>query len=165
MRSYTKKFPKFKVCIECGREYACYRTRQYLKQKYCSVECMRKNDEYINNQKLACSSNKWWSNKSPEEISRILKARWNNIHDHDRYRAKNGDQLNVSTNHIKEYRKTHNVCEICGRRNIRNNQQIELCVDHDHKTKEFRGLLCSKCNRQLGWYEKNKESIEKYLLK
>lgn len=165
MNNSKNEFPKYKTCIECGKRYACYRTKQYLNQKYCSVDCMRKSDEYISNQKNACSNNKWWSNTSPEEISRILKARWNNIHTHDKYKAKNGDRLNVSTNYIKEYRKTHNVCEICGCNNMRNDEQIRLCVDHDHKTKEFRGLLCSKCNRQLGWYENNKEAIEEYLSK
>ena len=30
---------------------------------------------------------------------------------------------------------------------------------------KFRGLLCSVCNRQLGWYEKYKNEIEDYLNK
>ena len=40
-----------------------------------------------------------------------------------------------------------------------------FCIDYDHKTLKFRGLLCSVCNRQLGWYENNKEKIERYLNK
>ena len=38
-------------------------------------------------------------------------------------------------------------CAICGRTN-RDNQQ--LSVDHDHKTGEIRGLLCTPCNLILG---------------
>ena len=36
-------------------------------------------------------------------------------------------------------------------------------MDHDHETLKFRGLLCSVCNRQLGWYENNKDKVHEYL--
>lgn len=71
-----------------------------------------------------------------------------------------GKEINVSNLYILEYRKKYIVCEICG---IKENKK--LCVDHDHKNNKFRGLLCSLCNRQLGWFENNKDNILKYLNK
>jgi len=50
-------------------------------------------------------------------------------------------------------------CAICGK------EKDKLCIDHDHKTGEVRGLLCIKCNSNLGWYENNKEKINNYLNK
>ena len=41
--------------------------------------------------------------------------------------------------------KQANRCAICGKKD-----QHALCVDHDHKTNQIRGLLCRQCNRALG---------------
>ena len=64
----------------------------------------------------------------------------------------------------------HPTCEICGRESMEiirksdgTTKYKRLSVDHDHTTKRFRGVLCSKCNRQLGWYEKYRDQINEYL--
>ena len=41
----------------------------------------------------------------------------------------------------------HGVCAICGRPP----KTRRLAVDHDHKTKRVRGLLCHLCNQGLGF--------------
>jgi hypothetical protein len=46
----------------------------------------------------------------------------------------------------------------------KNKMSLVLHIDHDHETGEIRGLLCSRCNGALGWYEKHKNGIETYLL-
>ncbi len=43
----------------------------------------------------------------------------------------------------KQRMSTSSSCEVCG-------STKELCYDHDHKTMEFRGILCSACNRSIG---------------
>ena len=52
---------------------------------------------------------------------------------------------------LKQYaeilEKQNGVCAICGKLNLNLNA---LHVDHDHETKNVRGLLCSKCNTALG---------------
>lgn len=43
-----------------------------------------------------------------------------------------------------------------------------LCVDHDHKTNKFRGLVCGRCNQGLGHFQDNIEILKlaiKYLKK
>lgn len=49
-----------------------------------------------------------------------------------------------------------NVCEICGTKD-------NLCYDHCHITNDFRGVLCSSCNRHLGGLGNTIESINKVL--
>lgn len=38
-------------------------------------------------------------------------------------------------------------CAICRRKDVR------FCVDHNHKTKKTRGILCHRCNVGLGFME------------
>ena len=45
-------------------------------------------------------------------------------------------------------------CEICGAVN-------DLCIDHDHNTNKFRGVLCRQCNSALGLLKESKEIIKK----
>jgi len=59
---------------------------------------------------------------------------------------------------LYNYAKVVVECEICGRTGI------QVAVDHNHDTDVFRGILCSSCNAKLGWFEKERKNIERYLL-
>lgn len=48
------------------------------------------------------------------------------------------------------------VCLICNRTNGR----VDLAVDHDHKTGDVRGLLCSPCNLALGCVNDSIERLD-----
>lgn len=76
------------------------------------------------------------------------------------------DYLDISRKELKEKRQLHtNVCDICGKIETANTRPDtketpnQLCVDHDHKTKKFRGFLCVQCNRNFGWYDTYKDEI------
>lgn len=64
---------------------------------------------------------------------------------------------------LKEYNeilnKQNGMCAIC-------NTKENLCVDHDHKTGEIRGILCQSHNKAIGLFKDNKEILQsaiKYL--
>ena len=77
--------------------------------------------------------------------------------------------LDIKNKELKEYLNSQSTCEICGRtvdevvRYRGKYRSKRLCIDHDHTTNHFRGLLCQACNRQLGWYEKYKDIINNYI--
>jgi len=37
---------------------------------------------------------------------------------------------------------------------------VSLCVDHDHTTGKFRGLLCHRCNTGIGNFKENIQSLK-----
>lgn len=52
-------------------------------------------------------------------------------------------------------------CKICGK--PPSGRYTVLSVDHDHKTNKVRGLLCMRCNAELGWFEEHREAALRYL--
>jgi hypothetical protein len=44
----------------------------------------------------------------------------------------------------------NNLCDICNQVDSTNKA---LCIDHNHKTNEVRGLLCNHCNKALGGFK------------
>src|SRR6266404_9057976 len=55
------------------------------------------------------------------------------------------------------YKIQRGCCAICGK------SRDKLVTDHDHKTGQFRGLLCIFCNGLLGKVEKFGNRIFEYL--
>ena len=52
------------------------------------------------------------------------------------------------------YYEQKKVCAICKMTQAdRGYKGRDLCVDHDHKSRVVRGLLCNGCNRGLGFFE------------
>jgi hypothetical protein len=62
---------------------------------------------------------------------------------------------------IDEYRKMladqGDCCAICGSKKSKK----RLCVDHCHKTKAVRGLLCHRCNFAIGLFKDNQSLLIK----
>ena len=52
-------------------------------------------------------------------------------------------------------------CKICGSTTPNSKQFSVFSVDHDHSTGKIRGLLCTSCNRMLGFAHDNIQTLEK----
>lgn len=112
-------------------------------------------------------------NQNPDRLTKFLEAKHTKQSKKldSKYKTRFGEELDITNKEVLEYLEEHPRCEICGKTideavvwNSKNAPK-RLCIDHDHKTLKFRGVLCSVCNRQLGWYEVNKDAIEAYLNK
>lgn len=55
----------------------------------------------------------------------------------------------------------NSCCAICGKH--KSELKRVLAVDHSHETDIIRGLLCDRCNVDLGVYENRKEEFKRYL--
>lgn len=127
--------------------------------RYCKQAC--KDDDSLNKHEQSCKCNPSVGGHRKPPHTRHYYTRPMIL--------KTGIVLDVSRAFVDKYKKDHPVCEICGRsveETVKTKSKFSphnLCIDHDHNTMKFRGVLCSLCNRQLGWYEKNKDAINRYL--
>jgi uncharacterized protein YbaR (Trm112 family) len=58
--------------------------------------------------------------------------------------------------YIEMFKKQNGVCAICG---YECQTKKSLSVDHDHKTGKVRGLLCNRCNRALGMFRDDVNTV------
>jgi len=160
------------ICKYCKKEF---KKKPSSNAKYCCKECMYNDPEYKKalsvGARIGIASNIEMHRLKIQNMTEAAKQarikKYGKFEDR-LYKCKNGQELDVTNKQIEEYRKTHLVCEICGKvEKISHNKKTlsKLAVDHDHKTSKFRGLLCCDCNRKLGWFENLEEEILKYLHK
>lgn len=65
--------------------------------------------------------------------------------------------------YVSMLEKQNHKCAICGSEGftMKEGHRMKLVVDHCHTTGRVRGLLCHNCNRALGLFQDNIESINR----
>ena len=96
-----------------------------------------------------------WYEKHPERKKSIDRNTY--------FKREHGITLETYERMIQE---RNNKCDICGsecNKTTSSGKKLEPCVDHNHKTNELRGLLCTRCNQTLGKVEDNTELLSKMI--
>ena len=105
---------------------------------------------------------KYWLGKKRPDISENLMGDKNHSYGKIKEKSKSWkDGNNFSTRRKYAPRPKPEKCEVCGELEI--NLKKGLCCDHDHKTGNFRGWICGKCNMALGLTKDNIEILNKLI--
>jgi predicted nucleic acid-binding Zn ribbon protein len=118
--------------------------------KNCLI-CGKEFEDTITHTKKCCS--KSCSNKLCHERDRernLIRLRCNNL-------IAKGVELSDTDKENINKKLQSPLCEICG-------EEIsfrKLCLDHNHTTKKFRGVLCIRCNNLVGFLENNENILDK----
>ena len=75
------------------------------------------------------------------------KRKYYKPHEQMRWRFKISDEF-------YEELMSNDNCQICGC------TITKKCIDHDHKTKKIRGVLCNNCNTALGLFKDNQKVMK-----
>jgi hypothetical protein len=130
-----------KQCSKCGQylNWDCFRRRKQDGKLYLHSSCKR------------CNKISWdkWVENNKEHYQEVKKKGQKLLHqEHKKYERQGitKDQYNI----VFDIQK--GKCAICKKPS---KDGSSLAMDHNHKTNEFRGLLCKKCNRALGLFGDN----------
>ena len=146
---------------------------QGLKRYYTGVPCDHGHlsERNVHSACLECSRGKAkiYAKKYPEKV-KVLSAK-RMLKDPDRvnrWRAANPEKHKAGERRRKSQPEPgypcpeSKLCECCGRsetRKTRSGKIVELSLDHDHVTGEFRGWLCGNCNHAIGLFGDDKASL------
>jgi len=136
IKKYSRQW--YKDHKEYRKEY----DKQWAKDNPKKVEKYKK-QYYENNKEKLNKYKKQWAKDNPEKRRKSrFKFRYGLSHE----------------DYLKMWESQDGKCAICGKVFI---LPSDGCVDHNHDTKEIRGLLCNKCNFAIGLLNDDMELIEK----
>ena len=132
--------------MKTAEEQKQYRRQQYLKHRKKRLKQYAKYRD-LNRDKIRSKQEKYNKENPIKRKNAMLKY-----------------QYGITLDQYNEmFNKQEGKCAICQRH--QNELTRSLCVDHNHKTKQIRALLCITCNTDLASVENRLEEMTKYLNK
>lgn len=150
--SYIKPKKSFPV----GIIKICKKHGQLTENETCRVTFKKSNKTYIFCKKCRSINHKNLRNKNPEKM------------DKQRYNYYLKSKFNLTQDQYNQLLKKQNgLCAICKNTETQLRRKSKeyklLSVDHCHKTKKIRGLLCHKCNVSIGLLNDSIERMEEMI--
>jgi hypothetical protein len=133
-----------KVCTKCHQEISILNFYRDSRRSDGRCSCCRS---------CILKQNKEWAKRNPEKVAQYHRT-WRKTHPETVNRLTRRGTIKRSCGLTVEQfehklESQSGRCLICGSLEYSSGKS-SLCVDHDHKTKLFRGLICDRCNRGLG---------------
>ena len=150
-----RKGKPYYICKECEREY------MILYRKLRREHINRQHSEYMKKY-LQNPNNKEHLKKKAREYQRVrLNISESNFRGPNKLEKGQTKYTHSQIDKMSRYGLTPEQfdnlpdrCEVCG-------STANLCIDHNHITGKFRGVLCNNCNIALGHLHDNPEVIIK----
>ena len=157
MTKYNVKWKTHRPCIRCKKikhfSYFYKRSDIDRPKSFCK-ECEKSNRKkrYSQNKDKDKQSSKKWGIKNRSRKLDLARSSW----------LKTRFGITVD-DYDKMLAEQSGVCAICSRPE-RITGRKNLAVDHCHKTKKIRGLLCGHCNTALGKFDDSIHLLEKAIM-
>lgn len=101
--------------------------------------------------------------KVPKEVRAFRHKEWRHSNGRSKEYMDNYNMLYHNGMSMEEFKleeaKQEGNCAICGKGRTEGFER--LCIDHNHTTMQYRGLLCSKCNTAIGLLHENPDLFQK----
>lgn len=123
------------VCPDCGgtktpAEFYADRKKSNGLSTYCRECCrVRAKASYARDPERSKAAHRAWVAKNPDRVRA--------------HKAQSAYGISAA-----ELQALANVCVICG-------EKTGLCIDHNHLSGRVRGMLCTPCNKGLGFFRDN----------
>lgn len=148
------KFPRVIDFLERKKMYA------ELKQKKCTkCEAFKQIHEFTKRSDRP-TGKACWCKDCLNEWRRIYKSK--HKAKYAAYETQRGLRRNYAISldiYEKIYKKQKGKCACCGTHERAFKRKLH--VDHDHKTREIRALLCTKCNPGLGYFNHSVKNLKR----
>lgn len=158
-------------CTECSRKKERLSDTERIYRN--CVVCSEKFEQH--GRKITCSKKCYFANKRVKKVERNEKT-WEkdskiftnepaNLRKVSRRNAVLKNKYGITTEvYYDLLKKQDYVCDICKKpetaKDSYSKETKNLAVDHNHETGEVRGLLCSACNRGLGYFKEDIFSLD-----